>query len=120
MEERLVWRVKVVIPFTSTEQALYDQLHAHYKPILRLVLIPISDLEKESAADYQFMDNIDFELKLKPSVLSDQAEISFLLEDRSLLETHSGMVIDQSRSAPLFMIGLFNDRQLEVDPFQRP
>ena len=130
MEERPIWRVKVVVPFTSTDQTLYDQMRGQ-TPILRLVLIPIGDFEGKSAMgnlknadstdDTHFVDNIEVVLKLKPSGLIDQAEISFLLEDRSLLETHSGMVIDQSGSSvPIFMIGLFTDRQLEVDPFQRP
>ena len=133
MEQRQVWRVKVVVPFTSREQALYDHMSAQ-TPILRLVLFPIGDFfssfgsggisandkfKDVNSTDNHFVDNIDVELKLKSSGLIDRAEISFLLEDRSLLQTHCGMIIEQVNRVPVFLIGLFTGRQLEVEPFQR-
>jgi len=51
----------------------------------------------------------------------DQVDISFLLEDRSLLQSHCGLVIDQENSFPVFFIGSFTDKLLpEVELFHSP
>ncbi len=129
------------MPFTSMDQALYDRICAVGTPLLRLVLLPIdgflssasvflslgsgakSPIDKFlniNSTENHFVDNIEVDLKLKSSGLVDKADISFLLEDRSLLETHCGMVIEQANSIPVFLIGLFSERQPEVELFHQP
>jgi len=138
MEQRPVWKVKVVMPFTSVKQTLYDQLYAVGTPFLRLLLIPAEEysslligkcsqseleniLDNMNSKKNHFVDNIEVDLKLKLCGMIDQVDISFLLEDRSLLQTHCGLVIDQENSFPVFLIGSFTDKPLpEVELFLCP
>ncbi len=135
MEQRPVWRIKVVILFTSTDQAFYNRV-SESVPLLRLLLVPIDDFlslslgnqakstfakfTNANSTENHFVDNIKVDLKLNPRGLVDQAEISFLLEDPSLLQTHCGLVIEQVNSIPVFMIGLFHERPTEVELFDQP
>lgn len=125
MEKRPVWRVEVAIPFTFVEQASYDRICGVGTPMLRLVLIPIGDvlpfssvidkLLDENSTENHFVDNIIVHLKLKSCGLIDKVDISFLLKDPSMLQTHWGMVIEQANSIPVFFIGVFSERQHKVE-----
>jgi len=103
-EQRPVWCVKVLVPFTSLEQELYDRVYNVSTPMLRLVLMPIDyfyscvlDNASQQSAFHDFLnlnstcnyfvDNIEVDLKLKSCGLIAQVEVSFLLEDRRLLDT---------------------------------
>jgi len=138
IKKRPVRKVKVVMPFTSMKQTLYDQLYAVGTPFLRLLLIPAEEysslligkcsqsaleniLDNMSSNENHFVDNIEVDLKLKSCGMIDQVDISFLLEDRSLLQSHCGLVIDQENSFPVFLIGSFTDKHLpEVELFYCP
>ena len=127
MGQRPVWKVKVAIPFS-----VFDSSAA--TPVLRLVLVPTSDFFAGSLSDStnmekflkmdsttsHFIDNVELDLKLKPEGGIDQVEISFLLADRSLLETHCGIVVNQPRISLIFVIGRFGDRRCRVEPFDSP
>ena len=127
MEGRPIWRVNVVIPFSSFN----DQAST---PILRIVLVPhskfldassqnpsaqalLSDLQ---STENHFFDNVEHSLKVKPDGGYDQVQISFLLQDCSLLKTHSGIVINKLEDCAVFVIGNFNDLKHEVELFNRP
>ncbi len=136
-EQRPVWCVKVLVPFTSLEQELYDRVYNVSTPMLRLVLMPIDyfyscvlDNASQQSAFHDFLnlnstcnyfvDNIEVDLKLKSCGLIAQVEVSFLLEDRRLLDTHCAIIIDQANCVPVMPIGLFSDRKTEVNLFRHP
>lgn len=118
------------------EQALFNLVYGVGTPLLRLLLVPIDDFPsfsygfgaklavenvlKPNSIENHFVDNIEVDLKFKSCGLVDYVNISFLLEDRSLLQTHCGLVIEQANSIPVFLIGKFSERPTEVEVFNQP
>ena len=128
MHQRPVWQVKVAIPFS-----VFDSNKTG--PILRLVLVPTSDFFadplseptmlakflKMNSAENHFIDNVELNFKLKSKGGIDQVEISFLLAERSLLDTHCGIVVDnQPDGGAIFVIGRLDGRRCQVEPFDLP
>ena len=110
LENRPVWRVKVCVPQhdLSEDEAIFKKNFCFGLPVLRLILIPAADVpsllsnpqdwerhEKEfnkwTSDKYHFFDNLDVNMKKKSD--GDEMEISFLLHDRSLLESHCGIIV---------------------------
>ena len=131
MNRRPVWQVKITIPFSVFDTGY----NTHIPPILRLVLVPTSDffagsLDDSSTTDKfiklnstknHFIDNVGLSLRLTPDGGIDQVEMSFLLADRSLLDTHCGIVVDQRVAHwHLFVIGRLCGRRCQVEPFDLP
>ena len=123
MEGKPVWCVKTVVPFS-----LFDNQAC--TPLLRLVLVPNADFPSAISSkgktlhDFKstvnhFFDNIAIDLK-NPRGHFEHVELCFLLEDRSLLKSHSGIVIDHEFGMPLFIIGPFLKRRHQVELFRRP
>ena len=129
MEGRPVWKVTVVLPFSLFDGHLST-------PMLRVVLVPhakfveaasrkpsaqdvLSEVQMQSTENY-FFDNVELDLKLTPGGGFEQVQISFLLQDRSLLKTHSGLVMNKPKDCVSFVIGKFSDRKHEVELFKRP
>ena len=133
MEHRPVWRVDLTIPFTFKERSTFNQLDKGGTPRLRLVLVPKSDFVavlmtfgdddtflSPNSTTYNFIDNFEMTLKVKPSGEIDRAVISFLLEDRSLLQSHSAVLLMEEANLPLLFIGPFSDRNHKVVVFKGP
>ena len=125
MEHRPVWRVKVVVPFSLFGSQVVP-------PVLRLVLVPARDfaatlgvskglgkLFDQTSTKNHFIDNFDLSLKLKTGGGIEWIEMSFLLKDRGLLESHGGIIVDVANGLPIFAIGLFSSRPHQVDPFDQ-
>ena len=135
MEKRPVWRVKVRIVFSATEQMAFRGLKVlGGVTLLRLVLIPTIFLDNSSfpgqlgvsrytkiisLTDDHFIDNAEVILKTKSSGLIESVDIAFLLEDRSLLESHTGIVIKTS-GVIVFFIGPLSQSHHNVKLFNRP
>ena len=133
MERRPVWRVDVVVPFTDDEHNWFGTLSLVGPPLLRLVLVPNGDyisaaakgpsfkkFLKLNSAKNHLVDNIDLLFRVNSDDRIDRAEISFLLEDRGLLDTHAGLVFDHGNSVAVFFIGPFPSRQFGAEPFDQP
>ena len=126
MEGRQVWSVKVAIPLS-----LFDTQRR--TPVLRLILVPTtgfhpgvcssstaSPLSDLNSAENHFIDNVGLDVKKTADGGIDRVEISFLLEDQSLLTTHSGVVVDKIDDSSVFVIGPFPKRNPQVELFSRP
>ena len=134
MEGRPVWRVQVSVPFSDDDQELFNRLCLVGTPLVRLVLIPTIDflmlvpnsqLSVNRMADLSstrnhFIDNVGVSIELKPSGLVDRVDFAFLLEDQSILQTYTGMVVESFKGLPAFAIGPFAHRQYLVEPFSSP
>ena len=125
MEDRPVWRVVV-----RSHNLVLDELILAENPLLRLILVPTKDLPVSSltseefddllnSIDNHFIDNIEVNLKMKSSCLIEWVDVAFLLEDRSLLESYSGIVIE-ANAVPAFFIGPLSDSKTKVELFKRP
>ena len=129
-----VWRVKVRCSFGADEKIAYEEkLRKFGSVVLRLILLPNNKamvaradpqkvLELLTAPDCHYIDNLEFKLNAD-GVMVDRVEISFLLANRNLLKTHSGIVADHKHRMLLFRIGRFGiDHEWEVGslPEARP
>ena len=109
MENRPVWRVNLratVSPALS--KIIEDEMAC--RSYLRLVLVPahvFSSLDSASTFSRltdlnstvnHFINNAQFRVKVESSGLIEWADISFLLDDCSLLKTHAGIFVTPSGS----------------------
>ena len=137
MKNKTVWRVKYVLPIDSVDQNAYnivaDQVGS---PDLRLLLISNAAFARSgkeyltgtiykkmatSRKDLHIIDNLELTMKEKSNGDVDQVEISYLLEDLRLMQTHMGIVVDMEQGYTLFFIGDANcDRPSRVDPYKKP
>ena len=127
MENRPVWRVNVHI---SSQQIVFDHRTLLASPFLCLVLVPTSavlhtssfrdpssaaaDLTNQNSAVNHVIGNFEVNLKVKSSGQIEWNDITFILEDHSLLQSHSGVVID-SNGLPVIFIGPLSGRQCNSD-----
>ena len=123
MENRAVWRVNL------RSQTITVNSLSMGKVQLRLALVPTNNAptsESTASADFtdlhstvnHFIDNVQFSVEIESSGLIESVGVAFLLEDRSLLESHCGVVIT-SDGMPVFYFGPLSDSQHTVEPFTR-
>lgn len=132
-DRRPVWKVKVSSPFNPAELNSVEEeplVRRGILPILRLILIPISDYEAATSdgklaftkfsndvmesSQNHFFETFDLHLRM------DEVEITFLLEDLSLLDTHCGVVVNLLADSPVFLIGRLTECHLQVESFILP
>ena len=108
MENLPVWRIQIDIPLVSMKEILKSNGR---NLILRLVLIRSNyvcnpslavDVLRQKMADLDspdihFFDNVDLVAKRETDDGQDLVQLSFLLQDRSILKTHCAVVIDVER-----------------------
>ena len=132
MEDRSVWLVQLRIAFCPVQQKLFYQAANRGNMLLRLILVPTTEFQQffsgsSAAAKFNdlnstvnhLIDNFEVNLKMKSSGLVEWADISFLLEDRRLLLTHSAIVFTKN-GIPVFFTGRLSDRRHKVELFTRP
>ena len=135
MERRPVWKVKVGVDLgdLAEESLEISQVSRYGTPALHMILVPFSFAEDPSASTMEvrtnlnstenhFIENLDMKIsKLEHMGLSNRIDFSFLLEDRSLLDTHFGAVVDDNAAGcPLFFIPHFGEPQCSVELFNEP
>ena len=142
MENRPVWRVKVRVAFCLFNQMVIDRVMPMGAPLLRLILTPtvginafslsdcsfpspstIAKLNDLDSPDNHFIDNVEANLKPKPSDLLEGLiewiDVAFLLEDRSLLDSHSGTIVE-ANGMPAFSVGPLSNSNTKVELFNGP
>ena len=137
MENRPVWRVNVGTAAHHSQKKLLDDVTLNQLgcALLRFVLIPTKDFQRLSSScsvqtssvanltnldstDNHLIDSFEFNLKMKST--GDWAEITFLIEDRSLLQSHSGIVVEAVQGLPIFLLGPFSKMQHSVELYTLP
>ena len=130
MDNRPVWRVKVRC------DEVFEELKLFGVPLLRLALVPANDVSGFSfptakqpklvakwtdldSTAHHFVDKIDLDVKMDSLGQIDSVDISFLLEDRSLLETHAG-IVTMLDGFPVFFLGPLSQSQHTVELFDQP
>ena len=130
-ERRSVWMADFCFKLSPMAQTNFDEIWNTCNPILRLILMPHSaflavaeDVDKFfeifTSPDSLYIDNVELKIKLKTDGSMEAANISFLLADRNLLQTHIGIVVDDTR--PLFVLSPKASYvpQVKVDKFSQP
>ena len=114
IDRRPVWRVKLGVPYKLiVDDYAVESTYLVGVPVLRLILVPVEDFNSvmgkcqrfpDDAKKYQkefykldsvenhFFDNLEVNFKRNSDGAVDHVEVSFLLHDRSLLETHCFLV----------------------------
>ena len=131
MKNGTVWRVTYANTLSSKDEKLYNDVAPRVgTPHLRLVFIPNAifadsvpnffngTIYKEtnncSSFKMLFIDNLDVIVRVKSNGNIDHVEISYLLEDRRLLNTHTGIVVDIEQGYALFFIGQKQWQRVEL------
>ena len=133
MEGRTVWRVNVCTKYEQIDQILLNEVWNKVLPTFRLILAPTLAFrvagtsedkfnELFTSTESHFIDNLGVIIKRKENGEIDEVDISFLLDDRNLLKTRSGAVVDYENRRVLFLLAPLETsrRRLKVEKFNKP
>ena len=126
VENRPVWRV--TISFDPMALKLFDGSLEENR-VLRLILVPSKDSLSPSFAAAEmtdfystanhFIDNLKVRYKIESSDIIESFEVAFLLRDRSVIDSHTGIIVN-SNGDPTFCIGPLSDCHHSVELFTLP